>query len=75
MDSVYVKEMKSVKQGQVLRTGGRTGNACGGVAHVHIKVFDDRFCSDFLNGCLLDPEDFISTQFDSTGTRIIGNCN
>lgn len=58
----------SVAQGQQIALSGRTGNAQKGFSpHVHVQVT--------LNGVKVNPENYLSTKFDSAGNSTGSPCN
>jgi murein DD-endopeptidase MepM/ murein hydrolase activator NlpD len=68
LNDVFVTDGMSVRTGEVIGLLGKTGNAYGTeiIPHVHIKAEQ--------NGQVVDPQLFLSTQFDSNG-NVTSRCN
>ncbi|NER12110.1 peptidoglycan DD-metalloendopeptidase family protein [Leptobacterium flavescens] len=74
LNRVLVEVGDTVNMGDVIGLAGNTGNANPPkgrkvTPHIHIQVFNSNFSQKF------DPENFITTQFDSNFNSINNNCN
>jgi len=70
LNSVSVTQGQTINVGDIIGLTGNTGNAADPdvIPHIHLQVFNSNWSQS------LDPEDFLTTKFDSNYNPISNNC-